>query len=216
MISSTRAIRVCVCVCVYICMHVYRCIYICVYACICVSCAYMHNCICVLCMCVYMSLCVYVSMYVYTCVHVYCICVYLYKCMCTCMYMLWGAVQIHPSQIRHTFCQLRGGSWQIAHSSGLSGKEMTQSSSPPHIPGRVHTVTNQCGCTNEASLSQFRITIKDYPSSKTSYDIILAEAFVPSTLLPYLPCRGCAAAHVLISFLDTNLHPRVCFPDNPN
>ena len=57
--------------------------------------------VCVTCMCMYVC----VSVCVYICV-LY-MCILLCMCMCICMYILWAAFQIHPSEIRHTHCQLR-------------------------------------------------------------------------------------------------------------
>lgn len=111
MISSTRAIRVCVYVCVYICMHVYvfrvhTCItayvcYVCVYICLCV-----YMC---LCMCIHVSMCI---VYVYTCINV---CVHV----CTCCEELSRST-LHKSGTHFVSCE--GGHGRLLTAQVSQGK----------------------------------------------------------------------------------------------
>lgn len=107
--------------------------------------------VCVTCMCMYVC----VSVCVYICV-LY-MCILLWMCMCICMYILRGAFQIHPSEIRHTLCQLWNRlfteySQLRSLNSYPQGKRWLSQVHPACLGGSPHTVTHPCVCVQRLGL----------------------------------------------------------------
>lgn len=100
-------------------------------------------------------------------------------------------------------------------------RHLTPGHAPP--PGKQHPMTGWCGSIRPGLLTPIWATLKGHPSSRAPRGVSWSPCCLPGSpaspsaqpCFLVLPPQCCSAEHALINFPHANLHPSVCFLEDP-